>query len=89
MLWTPGNLVLTLFQYDTLIPPPPSFVQFYNTNDAHYVDFVADTFDKIDNAATVAATSNIVSGCVGSTNICTGSVRCHHEVPVLIRRFST
>jgi hypothetical protein len=38
-----------------------SFATFFNTMDAHYIDFVTNTFKKIEAASTVSTTSNIVA----------------------------
>ncbi|KAF9462035.1 Deuterolysin metalloprotease family-domain-containing protein [Collybia nuda] len=50
------------------------FSQFYHTTDAQTVAKVADTFQKISDAATVSTGSKITANCNGSPQYCTANV---------------
>jgi hypothetical protein len=49
-----------------------SFNTWFNTMDDHYIDFVANTFQKIEDASTVSTTSNIIANCNDPSNFCSG-----------------
>ncbi|KAF9467063.1 hypothetical protein BDZ94DRAFT_1156837 [Collybia nuda] len=51
-----------------------NFAVWFGTTEQHYYDYVADTFQKIEDASTVSPTSNIVANCNDPTNYCSGGL---------------
>ncbi|KAF9467055.1 hypothetical protein BDZ94DRAFT_50991 [Collybia nuda] len=58
------------------------FATWFGTTEAHYFDFVANTFQKIEDASTVSTTSNIIANCNDPTNHCSGGIIAYAVHPV-------